>query len=92
MVGDLGKLGLGVFIIAFWLALPIFLIILGVSGFETLDTTTKTTGTSSILNLVGLYFKTAVINIKGVSIYIQLFINVLQIASLLVAFLLFRGD
>lgn len=79
------KLGIIIFLLAFWLFLPVPLMLMNVGGFGELNKIT-------ILDIPLIYLKLLVLNIPDTNVYLLRFGNFLQIITLLSGFLLLRGD
>lgn len=79
------KLAIVIFLLAFWLFLPVPLMVMNVGGFGEL-------GKITILDIPLIYLKLLVLNIPDTNIYLLRFGNFLQMITLLSGFLLLRGD
>lgn len=96
----MSKIIVMVFILAFWIFLPLPFMIMGVGGFENLDLTDlETQENPTFLNyltliwsFVSIYFRILVIGFYGVPIYINLFIWLLKAITGFVLVLVLRGN
>ena len=75
----INKEGIALFLVSFWLFLPIPLMIFDVGGYQEIATNT---------NILNIYFQLLIFNIPGASFVMLRIVNLLQVITLLVSYLL----
>lgn len=96
----MNKVILALFLIGFWLFLPIPFMLLNVDGYEELDITeaedTEEIGFLNFLgtmgNLFGIYWKLFFMSFPTVSSYINYFLLFLKVATITLAIFMIRGN
>lgn len=93
---------LAMFIVGFWLFLPIGLMLFDVAGFDQLDrpeVDEPETGLAgffqwagNIVQILGIYFQLLVFNIPGVNVFIRFIVVFLQILSAIFIGFMLRGN
>jgi hypothetical protein len=91
-MADMGKILLALFLIGFWLFLPMGLMLFDVAGFDQVDTYPEDKGNLNFWAYIEAYFKILTFNIAGVNVYIKYFIHFLQIATALFIAIMIRGN
>lgn len=80
-----------VFILAFWIFLPIPLMFFNVGGFNVLEFNNPSKSVN-FWDYIGVYFDLLIFNIPGANIFIVYFIRMLQFLTVLFIILLIRGS
>lgn len=96
----MSKEALAISLIVFWLALPIPLQLMGITGYNILSvsefSTEVPTGLESMLtsvvNFIGVYFQLLFFVIPSTNPYIFRFVNMLQVLTALFIVIMLRGN
>lgn len=102
-MAEMGKIVLALFLVAFWLFLPIPMMVIGVGGFDTIEDVYVNVPDDNpnlgffqwakpITQLFTTYFKLLVFEIPGLQIYVRYFIRFLQFATALFILIMLRGN
>ena len=86
----MNKIIVAIFLVGFWLFLPVGMQLLGVSGYDSISTMDEVEQPTGILGIgatlidgLGLYFNLLIFNIPNVHEYIVYFVRLLQFMSLI---------
>lgn len=103
-MADIGKITIAILVVAFWLFLPVGLMLFDVAGFDYLEFSNnieqpKDTGVigffswaTPIIQIINIYFQTLIFNIPNLHIMFRLIINMMQIISLIFVGIMLRGN
>lgn len=84
------KTSIAVFLIAFWLFLPLPMMLFNVGEFREITIDESTNEISVLSSVPATYFDLLIFNIPNANFWLLRFINFLQLMTLLVAYLLIR--
>lgn len=86
------KLTLMFVILGFWLILPIPFMLMGFGEYDTVDIDTNAAIGTFIIAVGEIYLKTLILSIPNVHLFINLFLLLLKLGSIIGTYLMIRGN
>lgn len=91
-MAEIGKIALALFLVGFWLFLPIGFLLFDIAGNDIITERTQDTGPIVFWDYISVYFSLLTFNIAGVSVYIKYIIWFLQFATAVFIAVMIRGN